>query len=94
MHNRHTSRYFFWHAGQCYAAQLWTKLTFAYDTANHFLLGGTVSAGALQRLSATPTVMAQALLAVNAAGLRTGGRRSARGCSPSCRSCCTCPGAS
>ncbi len=43
--SRPTSRYFFKRAGRKPTSRLWTKLTVACDTASHFFVGATVSAG-------------------------------------------------
>ena len=43
--SRHTSRYFVTRSGRQHTSRAWTKLTVVRDTASHFLVGATVSAG-------------------------------------------------
>jgi hypothetical protein len=64
LESRHTSRYFFKRAGRQHTAQLGTKLTFACDTATHFLAGATITTGPSNDSPQFRPVMAQASLAV------------------------------
>jgi hypothetical protein len=64
LESRHTSRYFFQRAGRQHTSRLWTKLTFACDTATHFLAGATVTTGPSNDSPQFRPVMAQASLAV------------------------------
>ena len=64
MDSRHTSRYFVRRAGRKYSARLWTKLTVACDTASHFFVAATVTAGPSNDSPQFRPVMAQAALAV------------------------------
>jgi Transposase DDE domain len=64
LESRHTSRYFFKRAGRQHTSRLWTKLTFACDTASHFVAGAAVSAGPSNDSPQFRPVLAQASLAV------------------------------
>jgi transposase len=64
LESRHTSRYFFKRAGRRHTSRLWTKLTVAVDTASHFIVGATVTAGPSNDSPQLRPVMAQASLAV------------------------------
>jgi hypothetical protein len=65
LESRHTSRYFFRRAGRRHTSRLWTKLTFACDTASHFVAGAAVSAGPSNDSPQFRPVLAQASLAVD-----------------------------
>jgi transposase len=64
LESRHTSRYFFERSGKKHTSRLWTKLTVAADTASHFFVGATASAGPSNDSPQFHPVMAQASLAV------------------------------
>jgi transposase len=64
LESRHTSRYFFKRAGEKHTSRLWTKLTVACDTASHFFVGATVTAGPSNDSPQFRPVMAAAALVV------------------------------